>query len=40
MQIDKQTLTEWFHAAAEKFNLSSQQERIGMNDRPIVIEDL
>ncbi len=24
MQIDKQTLTEWFHAAAEKFNLSSQ----------------
>ncbi|MEN6337787.1 MAG: GntR family transcriptional regulator [Phycisphaerales bacterium] len=24
MQIDKQTLTEWFNAAAEKFNLSSQ----------------
>ena len=24
MQIDKQTLIEWFHAAAEKFNLSSQ----------------
>jgi len=24
MQIDKQTLTEWLHAAAEKFNLSSQ----------------
>jgi GntR family transcriptional regulator len=24
MQIDKPTLTEWFNAAAEKFNLSSQ----------------
>ena len=24
MQIDKQTLTDWFHAAAEKFNLTSQ----------------
>ena len=24
MQIDKQTLTEWFNAAAEKFNLSSE----------------
>jgi len=24
MQIDKQTLTEWFNAAAEKFNLTSE----------------
>jgi GntR family transcriptional regulator len=24
MQIDKQTLTDWFNAAAEKFNLTSQ----------------
>jgi GntR family transcriptional regulator len=24
MQIDKQTLTDWFHASAEKFNLTSQ----------------
>ena len=25
MQIDKETLTEWFNAAAEKFNLTSAQ---------------
>jgi len=24
MQIDRETLTEWFNAAAEKFNLTSQ----------------
>jgi GntR family transcriptional regulator len=26
MQIDKQTITDWFHAAIEKFNLTSGRE--------------
>jgi len=26
MQIDKETLTDWFHTAAEKFNLTAEKE--------------